>query len=274
MRFFVGAVAICLAGGACGLEVKSDFPPTAVQFAAPQMFRAWWQIVEGCSQQHRPFDAIRWYRVGPGELTIRGETAAGAWFVEGNRIVLTDWGLRAGALVRHEMLHALLETGSHPAEFFQGKCGDEVACGRDCAEEHRLPNAQSLALEQLETTVALFPAVPSILGYEGRVTVIVSVRNPATGNGYVTAERLSQAQCSIGFVVESTDDPPWRKLSCEYLAYADDARVYFRPGERRRVLFEVDLRRPTMGSLRAGPVTVSAILGDNIRQSIAATIQP
>ena len=274
MRFFVGATVICLGGAACGLEVTSDFPPTAVQFAAPQMFRAWWQIVEGCSAKRRPFDAVSWYQVRPGELTIRGATAAGAWFVDGNRIVLTDWALRAGALVRHEMLHALLETGGHPGEFFQGKCGDEVACGRECGAQQRLPDAQPLALEQLETTVALFPAAPSIVGHEGRVTIVVSVRNPASGNGYVTLERLLEGQCSVGFIVESADDPFWRKLACEYLPSADDARVYFRPGERRRVLFEVDLRRPTIGSLRPGPITVSAILGDNIRQSIVTTVQP
>lgn len=274
MRFFVGATVLCLTGAACGLEVSSDFPPTAVQFAAPQMFRAWWQVVEGCSARRRPFDTVSWYRVRPGELTIRGATAAGAWFVHGNRIVLTDWALRAGSLVRHEMLHALLETGSHPAEFFQEKCGDEVACGRECGAEQRLPDAQPLALEQLETTVALFPAAPSILGHEGRVTIAVSVRNTATGSGYVTAERFSQAQCPVGFIVESADVPFWRKVACEYLPSADDARVYFRPGERRRMLFDVDLRRPTTGSLRSGPITVSAILGDNIRQSITTTVLP
>jgi hypothetical protein len=275
MKFWARAIVVCFGAAACGLEVTSDFPPTAVPFATPQLFRAWWHLVEECSGKSRPVDAVRWYRVQPGELTIRGESAAGAWFVSGNRIVLNSWALREGGLVRHEMLHAILETGSHPAEYFEGKCGAEVACGFDCTEQHALPNAHQAALEQLEGSVALYPQVPSIGALDGRVTVVVKVRNPANGNVFVSNEQFGSPQCVIGVMVESIDDPRWTKWVCGWLAPANDGKIYFRPGETRRLVLDFDMRlRTSIGSFRTGRITVSSIIADNVRKSLVTTVLP
>ena len=88
-------------------------------FVPPPQYRVWWEVVEACSGRRAPFDAVAWFKVPVGELVVRGETAAGAWFVFGNRIAIVDAWLNGDPLVRHEMLHAILETGDHPKEYFQ-----------------------------------------------------------------------------------------------------------------------------------------------------------
>ncbi len=275
MRLWGMAVLLCSGAVSCALDVHSDFPATAVPFATPQLFRAWWQVVEECSEKSRPLDAVRFYQVERGELAIRGETAAGAWFVSGNRIVLVSWASREGALVRHEMLHAILETGSHPAEYFRGKCGDEVACGRDCVAEQPLPNAHRVTLEQLEGSAALYPPVPSIAALGGRVTVVLSVRNPANGNAFVSYEQFGDPQCAFGVLIESADEPLWTKWMCGGLAYANDSRIYFRPGETRRLVLDFDMRlRTSVGFFRPGRITVSSIIADNVRKSFVTTVLP
>lgn len=266
---------LCAAAVACGLEVKSDFPATAVPLATPILYRSWWQIVEQCSGRKRPIDAVRWYHVKPGELTIRGETAAGAWFVDGNRIVLTAGTLREGPLVRHEMLHAILETGDHPKEFFQQRCGAELACGGECLEKSILPNAHRLSLEQLDVSVALYPPVPSVGALDGRVTAIVTVRNPATGNAYVSAGQFDQPLCAVGVRIEAVDEPQWTKWVCGWIPFTDDARLYLRPNEARRLVLDFDIRtRIATGSFHVGGITVSSILNDSFRKSIITRVEP
>ena len=273
---FCLVVSLLAVAGCALFDDDSDFPSTARSLEPPALYRTWWSIVEGCSDRARPFDEVSWFQVGFGELAIRGESAAGAWFVEGNRIVLKTWVVPTGALVRHEMLHAILQTGSHPPEYFERKCGDEVACGRDCQDEAPLPDARELAIEVFEVRVALYPPAPSIEEHKGFVTVALHVRNPANGDAYLSATRLAQSQCVLGFLIESTTAPAWSKLACTYFPYDErNSRTYFRAGETRRFLYDVDIRRPTYGGpLHAGAITVRAILADNMRHLLNATIQP
>jgi hypothetical protein len=273
MRF--PAVLLLLATLSCGLEINDDFPHTAIPFAPNLNFRAWWQIVEECSGQKRSFDGVSWYRVAPGQLSIRGGSAAGAWFARGNRVVFTESYLDQAPLVRHEMLHAVLQTGSHPPQYFQGKCGAEVACGQECGAEETLARAHPLALDLLQTSVSLHPTVPSDAALDGRVTVALTLRNPFAENVFVTVENGYWQPCTFGMMIESVEKPGWTELACEYLGYANDGRIYFRPKETRRVVFDVDLRRPSYGApFRPGAVTVSAIVDNIMRESISATILP
>jgi hypothetical protein len=80
----------------------------------------------------------------------------------------------------------------------------------------------------------------------------------------------------LGFLIESTTEPAWSKLACTYLPYEkQNSRTYFRAGETRRFLYDVDLRRPTAGGpFHAGAITVRAIFADNMRHALNATIRP
>ena len=57
-----------------------------------------------------------------GAIGLNGTVAHGWWVREGNRIYLPANGLGEEWLVRHEMLHALLQRGSHPNKKFVDAC--------------------------------------------------------------------------------------------------------------------------------------------------------
>ena len=57
-----------------------------------------------------------------GAIGLNGTIAHGWWVREGNRIYLPANALGEEWLVRHEMLHALLQRGSHPNAKFVEAC--------------------------------------------------------------------------------------------------------------------------------------------------------
>jgi len=269
------AFALCLATVACSDVFEPEFPPNAVLIPAPAQYRVWWEVVESCSGHTRDFDAVRWYRVPIGQgLTLDGESAAGAWFATENSIAIGDGWRTVGSLVRHEILHAILQTGSHPEEYFSDACGDEVACVRDCLDDLALPNAIPLAVEQLNVDATLFPKLPSLARDDGKAVVVVRVRNPYGVNAFVNAQRFAQASCPVGFVLTSISDPGRYDEDCRYLHYnASDTRVYFKPYEMRHLIFDLSLQS-SGGPFYAEEVIVSAILMDQRRGTWKTTIAP
>jgi hypothetical protein len=270
-------LALCAATTTCRGIFEPGFPMSAVRIPPPPQYRVWWEVVEKCSGHTRSFDGVSWYRVPIGEgITLDGETAAGAWFASGNRIAIGDGWKQSGSLVRHEMLHAILQTGSHPAEYFRESCRDEVLCGENCRHELPLPNAIPLAVEQLTIDALFFPASPSLARDDGKAVVVVRVRNPYGVNAFATAQRFSQATCPVGFTLTSASDPTRTDGDCRSLEYHPaDARVYFRPYESRRLVFELELRDNAIrGSFRPEAHIVSAILLDRPRGSYEVRIAP
>jgi hypothetical protein len=57
-----------------------------------------------------------------GAIALGKETGHGWWIRNGNRIYLPANALSEEWLVRHEMLHALLQTGAHPTDQFVAAC--------------------------------------------------------------------------------------------------------------------------------------------------------
>lgn len=276
VRSLLRPLALCAVTATCTGVFEPEFPPNAVLVTPPPQYRIWWEVVESCSGVTRSFDAVSWYRVPIGQgLTVRGESAAGAWFAEENSIAIGDGWRANGSLVRHEILHAILQTGSHPKEFFRDACGDEILCGRDCLDDVVLPNAIPLAVEQLNVDATLFPRVPSLGRDGGYAVVVVRVRNPYNVNAFVNAHRFAQATCPVGFVMTSIADSRRYDEDCRPLRYnAADTRVYFKPGEIRHVLFDLNLQSISSGSFQAEAVIVSAILMDQRRGAWEVTIAP
>lgn len=276
VRSLLRPLALCLATFACSDVFEPEFPPNAVLIQPPPQYRIWWEVVESCSGVTRSFDAVSWYRVPLGQgLTVQGETAAGAWFADENSIAIGDGWRVVGSLVRHEILHAILQTGAHPKEFFRDACGDEVLCGRDCLEDVVLPNAIPLAVEQLNVDATLFPRFPSLGRDGGTAVVVVRVRNPYGVNAFVNAHRFAQATCPVGFIMTSVSDARRFDEDCRPLRYnASDTRVYFKPYEMRHVIFDLNLQSNSSGPFHAEAVVVSAILMDHRRGAWSVTIAP
>lgn len=277
MRSILSVLALCVTTATCRGIFEPPFPMNAVLISPPAQYRVWWEVVERCSGRTGSFDGVSWYRVPLGEgLTVDGESAAGAWFAARNSIAIGDGWRASGSLVRHEILHAILQTGSHPAKYFREACGDEVLCGRSCEEPVALPNSIPLAVEQLSIDATFFPAFPSLERDDGKAVVVVRVRNPYGVNAFANASRFAQATCPVGFTLTSASDPTNTDGDCRYLEYHPaDARVYFGPYEARRLVFELDLlHNASRGSFRPEPHIVSAILLDNARGAHEVRIAP
>jgi hypothetical protein len=119
-------LAILVALAACqALGPLAPLPDNAVSFVPPAEYQAWWALTEACSGRQGHPEGIRWYVVPDvaGFMTSQGEKAA-RWSrgTDGSRIVIAGAYMGAQLVVRHEMLHALLDRGDHPPEYFVERC--------------------------------------------------------------------------------------------------------------------------------------------------------
>jgi hypothetical protein len=88
------------------------------------VYQEWWDKTVACSGQEGRMTDVSFYAVDTpaGAIELGGEMAHAWWVREGNRIYLPASALGEEWLVRHEMLHALLQRGSHPASVFVTAC--------------------------------------------------------------------------------------------------------------------------------------------------------
>jgi hypothetical protein len=92
-------------------------PANARPFTPPrQLFRVWWQRMEACAQVAAPMDQVEWYAV-PGDRFATPDGPRWGWWSPPHTIYIAEAHLSDEALVEHEMLHDLLQTGAHPAPF-------------------------------------------------------------------------------------------------------------------------------------------------------------
>lgn len=95
----------------------------------PDIYRTWWQEVEACSGRTGDFDAISWYYVpNVGAFRVGSDSnVAGYWQPYHHSITIAGFGMNDAMLIRHEELHAILQTTEHSAEYFVQKCGSIIA---------------------------------------------------------------------------------------------------------------------------------------------------
>lgn len=122
----VGFVALVALSACSGTEPSAPLlPDGAVEMTAPALYQQWWGKTEGCSQLAGQYHNVRWYVV-PNARTFQsefGETVA-LWrkMNGGNIIILSGQYQNDEMVVRHEMLHALLEKDGHPPQYFVTDC--------------------------------------------------------------------------------------------------------------------------------------------------------
>lgn len=108
------------------LAPPSPLPATAQAMNPPEQYRTWWAETEACSGLQGSFEQIKWFVV-PDSLTFSTNTGekVGLWTESsaGTRIIIAGAYSGHELVVRHEMLHALLDREGHPAEYFQTRCG-------------------------------------------------------------------------------------------------------------------------------------------------------
>lgn len=119
------ALAVFVAGCSSGTE-PLPLPAGAVLMdPPPAIYETWWHEVESCSGKTGDFAAISWYYVpGSGGFGVgSGAELVGIWQPQHHSITLADYVRQDGMVVRHEMLHAILQRADHPGDYFVQKCG-------------------------------------------------------------------------------------------------------------------------------------------------------
>lgn len=209
---------------ACSLILACDAPVgprDAVRFDPPLSYRALWRTVEFCSGRTGALADVAWFST-ESSATGTGDVA-GAWYARGNRIYLQTEALEDEALVRHEMLHALLRSGKHTSEFLTG-CGGLVVCGDACTAEAggvgpgAGEDAPLILPSELDVQLTVLPARA---GDEGWSAMVVSARNPRPEAVWVDLSERSGRE----FIC--------RGSPCTNPLLARDRRA-FRAGETRR----------------------------------------
>ena len=123
----IPCLALFLAVTNCG-GTTDPLPAGAIRMDPPVIYQTWWEDVEFCSGKTADFSAISWYYVpGDGGFTAGSSSdVVGVWRPAGNSITLAEFVLENPLVVRHEMLHAILQRTDHPAEYFVDDCGLQV----------------------------------------------------------------------------------------------------------------------------------------------------
>jgi hypothetical protein len=124
----LGGASLALAAltlGGCSYEPDPVLPDGAVAFTAPTEYLTWWDRTSACSELSGSMAKVEWYVV-PGAATFptaEGEKV-GIRVKTGDRIqiVLAGQYQMHEMVVRHEMLHALLNQPGHPDLYFTERC--------------------------------------------------------------------------------------------------------------------------------------------------------
>jgi hypothetical protein len=92
---------------------------------APPQYQSWWAETEACSGLQGAFGRIAWFVVpGVSVFATPQGPEVGRWSRggDGTEIVIAGEYVGNELVVRHEMLHALLDRRDHPPEYFVDRC--------------------------------------------------------------------------------------------------------------------------------------------------------
>jgi hypothetical protein len=107
------------------LGPPSALPAHAQQVLAPAEYQSWWAATEECSGRTGRMEGIEWYIVPDADAFDTPDgPKVGLWShsSEGVRIIIAGNWADDELVVRHEMLHALLDQEGHPVEYFTDRC--------------------------------------------------------------------------------------------------------------------------------------------------------
>ena len=104
---------------------EATLPLGAVPMAAPAQYPAWFARTEGCSRLLGRIGDIQWFVVrGVETFPTEGGPKVGMWekVAGSSRIIIAGRFADHEMVVRHEMLHHLLDREGHPPEYFVTRC--------------------------------------------------------------------------------------------------------------------------------------------------------
>ena len=258
----------------CSNPAGPPFPDDAVPLVLPAPFRHWWTLTERCSGLTGDFASVRWFLVRRPTFDVRDDRYDAFWYQSGNRIVVAEPYLLNGGVIRHEMLHAILQRGSHPLDQFTDRCGGVVSFGDDLrrlpASEQALPDASApiIPSASLLVTGEVSPQPVSAGAPDsGWISVTIHVTNPQAVAVWVRLsliDQLNPYRRSFAFTVVSADS----LASLEGATYFADSLMPFGPRETKRHVFDGRL------SPRVGGWTLRASFNGSADVSRAFILSP
>ena len=123
MRFALALVVLVLGACSNATEPRPLQIAGAVPFADTALLARLWSKTEACSGLKGDLSSVSFYKV-PSVDVVNTEGNGGYWFRDGNRIFIADAWAGSASLITHEIMHALLQSGAHPPQYFNGVCGD------------------------------------------------------------------------------------------------------------------------------------------------------
>lgn len=171
---------------ACDRIVDPELPTAATVFVPPPVYQKWWAMVETCSGVTRPLEDVTWFLVPlVSVFPLNNEFVSGYWTQRSNRVVLAGALRLDGSVVRHEMLHALIQMSGHPRSYFLGKCAGVVSCTSKCVSDAGpFPSASFEAplvvADSIDVSVALIPGTPTVAVDSGVFSMVITAHNRAS----------------------------------------------------------------------------------------------
>jgi len=99
----------------------------AVKVEPSLQYVGWWNELEACSGLSGDINRVAFYVIrDDSTIQVGAETYWGYWLKKGNRIVLAGPWAGNEKLVKHEEMHALLQSAVHSQAYFNGPCGDLI----------------------------------------------------------------------------------------------------------------------------------------------------
>lgn len=176
--------ACALALAACS-EPTAPIPQDATEFTPPSHYAFWWSLTQQCSGRTARYEDVRWYSVPANYVAVQnGDTLTGEWFPRTNQIVLSQSGLKDPELIRHEMLHSLMNQTTHARDAFLTRCNGYVSCVDQCARDVSpidtlpQPGAEELDPTKLNVRLAIAPDSVTAAANDGWFVIVLSVTNP------------------------------------------------------------------------------------------------
>lgn len=223
-------------GTACAVST-APLEREAVRFEPPAVYSRWWRMVESCSGRSGHLSAVQWYRV-PGEVfEHRGEYVGGYWRPRGNQIVLAERYSDDGREVRHEMLHALLQSTAHPRAEYLEACSRVVSCGAGCVRDAGPWVAQGDAYDTVPPRSVHVTSQATLLPREtdGAQYLALTVTATNVTGRHILVAAPAQPESPRGFGYDIRG-PAGGKIAAE--PTLDPSVMFFRPGETKQWLHE------------------------------------
>lgn len=252
-------------------------PSGGREFEPPAEYQLWWQMVESCSGLQQSMSSVEWYVVpGDSGFPVNGGDYDGYWFEEGNHIVLTARAQSDGAIVRHEMLHALSRAGHTRYEFLE-RCAGVVECDKECIGEAAPPPAVPagtplVSTNDLEVNVDIQPAPASASTYGGYFALIVTARNPANHDVVVQLPPYGDGNLGVSFEYLIGTDSTSEVGSFDVAL--DAGETHFRAGETKREIFDLQIGDTFDGRYPPGTYFVQGAFGGKLSAQKALALSP